>query len=425
MKKSNPAGFTLIELIVSVSILALFMGMVAWFGKGATDHRIRSEDRLKLLEKLQAVMFLIENDFLSARRHTLGNVLCNNIVFTNSGTPWRTTSDPGFDSENTRFTNNPAVRDQWYFPFTASVPIQVNPVPRAGRAFVDPTIAGRLHGTGSLAIQSNLQNNAHYSVRSPDISELKDQNYVLAGWVRGENRGGACLVPQLAFQENNGTGLPGTDIVSVSDDRFALRFGNWVYLSVRIRANKIKPAKTYNVYLRTQVQNADPTQVLTAHFDSITVTPETNIAQIDFNLATSMNVSDPNVNLHKDNSLGTVFYQSNLRNGILVERKYIFGDGDQRTFPPTRPILLRFSSTVPFFNRSWRGDAEWPERADKVSGEPRADQPLPNISSLAIAWVGSWSGGSNRPIRITATVREPNDPNKAISLTRVLTPPTD
>ncbi len=425
MKKSNPAGFTLLELIVSVSILALFMGMVAWFGKGATDHRIRSEDRLKLLEKLQAVMFLIENDFLSARRHTLGNVLCNNVVFSVSGAEWRTTSDPGFDSEYTRLTNDPAVRNQWFFPFAALVPGQINPVPRAGRAFVDPTIAGRLHGTGSLAIQSNLPGNTYYSVRSPDISELVSQEYVLAGWVRGENRGNVFLVPQLAFQENIGNGLPGMDIRSVSDNRFAIQFGNWVYLSVQIPANQIDPNKTYNVYLRTQVQNGDPTEVLTAHFDSITLTPETDIAQIDFDLAKSMVVSNSNVNLHKDNSLGTVFYQSNPLDGILVERKYIFGDGDQRTFPPTRPNLLRYSSTVPFFHRSWRGDAEWPERSRSVPGEPRLDQPLPNLSSLTIAWVGSWSGGSNRPIRITATVREPNDPNKAISLTRVLTPPTD
>jgi Tfp pilus assembly protein PilV len=438
MKKptAHAKGFSLPEVLVSFSVLVLFMGMVAWLAKGTTIHRISSERRLKQLQKLQKVMFFIENDLMSARRHTLGNVLCNNIVFTKNGKNWRTSSDPGFDSDyNTQMTTSFDVRNQWYYPVTALQPAGTPGYSAVTAwAHVDQTPAGRLHGTGSLAIRSNQTENSFYTVRSPDFSELLNQNYVIAGWVRGGRSGAASLVPQIAFQESTGNGLPANDIASVSADHLNINFGNWTYLTARINANKIFSNKTYNVYLRTEVRGANAPEVMTAFFDSITATPATAIARIDFLSAESIPAAvNPNFNLNNRRELGMVFFQSDPQFGTLREMKYIFANGDQHTYPVVTPDLLRFSSFIPYFHTPW--GFIWTNPDPTIAPDPNTlDEPtqslpplasLSEVRSISVDWVGGWSGGANRPIKVDVTVMDTKDPNKVLTLSRTFTPPTD
>jgi type II secretory pathway pseudopilin PulG len=424
MKKSSRPGqgITLVELVVAMAVLLLFMGMVAWFAKGATDFRISSERKLKLLTILQRNMFLVENDLLSARRHTLGNVLCNNITVTLPGwspMQYRMTSDPSFESDASPFTNNTNVRTAWYWDRRPLVPAGIALSTRYAEVRVDQSPAARLHGSGSLAVFSSLVAGSYFSVRSPDISDLTRQDYVLAGWVRGTDTGGAgdSITPQIVFQRDIGDGLPGNDIVVASPGSL----NEWVYVTVLIPGAALNPTWTYNVYLRT-LRNGGGTQMLAAHFDNITLTPVREIAQIDFASAiTPPFLADGNYNLHNRNDMGMVFFVSNTTaSGEMQEMKYIFSQPDLRTFPADKPDIQRFLGQIPRFE--YDGRLYWPAQP---SPPYSARETLTNISQLNVSWVGDWSLGANRSILVALTVRDPDDPTKTLTLERTLLPPTD
>lgn len=398
-------GVTLIELMVSVTVLALFMGMMAWFGKGMTDHRISSERRLKRLTDLQRVMFIIENDLMSARRHTLGNVLCNNVVFSWGGSNFRTSSDPGFDLDYPNLTTDSTNRNAWFFPFMPVIPMGI---PGLGTGYAVAQVtrlpSERLHGMGSLAVTSSVTGTP-FNVRSPDFNSLRDrQGYVLSGFARGDNDGGGTsAIATILLQDINGL-----EIASVSNPT-----ANWVNLRVAIPAARLNPNTTYNVVLRTTNTGA-PTRPLTSFFDDIALSPDTTIADIQFASALSFNPGDPNVNLNHRNDIGMVFYKSDLRTGDLQAMLYVFSDRDFQRFPATQPTLLRFTTPIPFLDPSgniWPGVT--PGRT------------LPNIDRLLVTWVGDALLGTNRPIQLTVTVRDPTDPSQTLSLARRLFPPTD
>lgn len=414
-------GITLVELLVSVSILFLFMGLVAWLAKGSADMRIKSERRLNLMTQLQRNLFRIENDLLSARRHTLGNVLCNNSVVSIPGFgDYRTTSDPGFDFSWTPLTNDPGVRTAWFWRRTALIPMEIGIPTGDADVRVEQGPAARFHGTGSLSIRSSLPDRNYFSVRSPDVDELIEQDYVLAGWVRGDDMGGGnTLTPQLAFQRDTGDGLPPNDIVSVPAPAASLT--TWTYISVIIPKSFIVSTWKYNVYLRT-LRGGDNGRTLSALFDDITVTPVRDIAAINFETSSAHVPTTPNVNLHNRNDLGMVFYVTNPSGSSdLQEMKYIFSNNDLGIFPATKPDLLRFRGEIPFLSAMglrWTGISPLPF--------PFLQQdPLLNISELKVSWVGDGTLGANRRISVSLTVRDQKIPPHTLTLERTLFPPTD
>ena len=422
MKKAAPfeSGITLVELMVSVTVLFLLMGMVAWLAKGSSDHRIRSERKLKLLTQLQRDMFLIENDLLSARRHTLGNVLCNNVIYNFLG-DYYMTSDPGFDVDYTSLTTDISVRDAWYSASLPLIPVGVGPTIHA-EAYIDRSPGNRLHGTGSLAIRSSLPDTNVSVVRSPDFGELQDQNYVLAGWVKGDSDGAAGrLIPQIVLQTNAGNGLPGGSDIVVTPAPAPAELSQWKYVTIPLLATGINTLFTYNVYLRATRDGAT-TRTLTAFFDDITLTPAVNIAQINFS-ASRTGSATPNVNLYNRTDLGMVFYQTDPVTGSLMEMKYIFADKNQRTFPVVVPDLLRYSSPFPY-RSPLGGGVSWPGYPS-FPPPRRLELPLTNIDSINVSWVGDASSGTYRSILVTTTVRDRADASKTLTLSRTLYPPTD
>lgn len=397
-------GVTLVEVIVSVTILALLMGIVAWFGKGATDHRVSSEKKLKRLTDLQRVMFTIENDLLSARRHTLGNVLCNNIIFQWNGQNYRTSSDPGFDLDYPNLTNDPDNRGAWYFPSPSMGPFLPGLPSGYSVAEITRMPTERFRGMGSLAVTSSREDGS-LSVRSPDIRELRaGQGYVLCGMARGDNAGGFPATASIALQDSLG------NVIAVTGGNAT---SNWVNLSVTIPASDLDPLKTYNVLLRMG-NTGSPPRALTCLFDNISLTPDTTIADIRFEAAQSFSPSDVNVNVNNRNDVGMVFYTSNLQTGDLEEMKYVFGNGDQRTFPARKPILLRYTTSVPFLDPI---QPVWPGDTQKIS--------LPNMARLTVSWVGDASLGTNRPLQMTLTVRDLVNAQQTVSLSRTIFPLTD
>lgn len=411
-------GITLIELMVSVTILFLFMGMVAWLAKGSADHRVKSERKLKLLTQLQRNMFMIENDLLSARRHTLGNVLCNNVIYNRFGQDYWMTSDPGFDVDYISLTTSTTNRQAWFASPMALIPVGVGPTVHAD-AYIDRSPGNRFHGTGSLAVRSSLQDTRVYTVRSPDFNGLLAQDYVLAGWVRGDFDGAVDrLVPQIVLQRNAGDGSPGaSDIVATIAPA---TLANWNYVTIPLPAAMVNTTFIYNIYLRT-TRTGVTTRVLTAFFDDITLTPAVNIAQINFTAALAGSAV-PNVNLNNRTDLGMVFFKTYPLTGSLMEMKYIFADENQRTFPVVVPDLLRYSSPVtyrePFGGISWPGFVTPPV-------PPFSETTLTNIDSLSVSWVGPAASGTYRPILVTTTVRDRADATKTLTLSRTLYPPTD
>lgn len=410
-KRNFNRGVTLLEMIVSVAILAWLGGMVAWLGRMTVQNRLWSEEKLTLLSHLQRINFRLENDFLSARRYTLGNVLCNNIIFPYAGRSYRTSSDPGFDTDYTPMTNDPTVLDRWYAPSSLVVPLGIG-IGTAGAeasAYVDRTVAGRFHGMGSMAIKSSLTINGTYTVRSPVLTNLKSQDYVLAGWVRGEDLGVGQprLVPEIVLQDSVGVEYPVA----------ATTFGRWVYISRAINSTDVNSALTYHVLLRARVVNANATRVMTARFDDITLTPQVNIAQIDYSAARAAGSTSTSLDLNVRKDLGMVFFKTNVVDGTLHEMKYIFSENDQWTFPPKNPDLLRFSMIVPY------RVAPFPITLDP--SEPIREESLPNIQTLSVDWVGDWTLGSRRRIKVSVTVRDRKNPNKLLSLERTIFPPTD
>jgi type II secretory pathway pseudopilin PulG len=419
-------GITLVELMVSVSVLFLFMGLVAWLVKGSADMRIKSERRLNLLTQLQRNMFRIESDFLSARRHTLGNVLCNNIVVSIPGFgDYRTTSDPGFDFSWTPFTNDPGVRTAWFWQRNALIPMGIGNTTGDADVRVEQGPAARFHGTGSLSIRSSLAEGAYFSVRSPDVDGLIEQDYVLAGWVRGDDAGGGSfLTPQLVFQRDTGDGLPLNDIVSVTAPAVSLT--TWTYISVIIPSAEIVSTWNYNIYLRTVRRGANG-RTFSALFDDVTVTPVNQIAAINFESSRLNIPSNPNVNLHNRNDVGTVFYVTNPSGSSdLQEMKYIFSEDDLGVFPAIKPDLLRFRGEIPFLSAlGLRWTAIPPLPAPPEPFPFLKQDPLLNISELKVSWVGSGTLGANRRILVSLTVRDQKNPPNTLKLERTLFPPTD
>ncbi|MBK8869682.1 MAG: prepilin-type N-terminal cleavage/methylation domain-containing protein [Elusimicrobia bacterium] len=409
------AGFTLTEMVVSMAIILLFFGMLGWLGKGLTTQRITTERRLELLTKLQRVMGFMENDLFSARRHTLGNLLCNNVIFNLNpapGTLFRTSSDPGFDLFYTRLSSSTADRNSWFAPVVPMVPMG-RPNPGSVQAYIDRTPQNRLFGTGSLAIATSFQ--GIYAVRSPDFGELRDDTaYVLAGWVRGDSEGGVTLTASLAFQLTLGNGDPVSDIVSASSVS-----PNWTYVSVVIPAAN-RTGQNFNAYLRTQTSLIPPRH-LVGYFDNITITPAENIADINYDTAKNFNPADPNVNLHQRNDIGMVFYQTDPQSGDPLEKKYIMSQDDQRAFPTLGPDIRRFTTHVPHFGPvdNFSNLVGW------IWDGPTQKSTLANIGRLTIDWVGDPLLGANRSIRVTVTVRDRVKEDRTLSYSRTIYPPTD
>lgn len=411
-------GFTLTELIVAVAIIGALLGMVAWFAKFVNLHRVNSERKLKLTEKLQRVMFTIENDFLSARRHTLCNALCSNIVFSFWGKGYRTTSDPGFDLDYFRLTEDQAITSQWWAPRLSLFP-GLN-TDFAG-AMIDRNPTNRLFGMGSMAIWSSYNQTALvYSVRSPLIDGLRNgTDYVLAGWVRSDNDGtGITMTANLILMNSAGTVLASTGTQS----------SNWGYVATRLDGFNASTLTDYYVILETR-NVGKPSRVLTAHFDNITLTPTDIIADIDFTSVAGQTPSNINTNLNIESNFGTVFYQTDLNTGNsatvtpgdMLEINYLFSRGGMQKFPvPPRDIdLFRFTAQPPYFPPTG-GNPTW----NLFS----AQRPLRDISRLRVSWVGgdaAWTRGANRPIQIDVTVRDHEDASKTLSYSRTLFPPTD
>lgn len=352
------------------------------------------------------MLYIIENDLLSSRRHTLGNVLCSNVIDPAWSLDFRTTSDPGFDLDLPRLSTNPMDTSRWYF---ERRPLSVGTLGDFAGAAVTRSAALRKSGSGSLSVWSSI--NGTYSVRSPQIMGLRDgQEYVVAGWARGDFDPLNTTTLTSRIRVVNGVGA---DIASAQ-----MNSTLWTYISARIpvTANKIPPL---HVFLDV-INDKKPTRTLTGYFDNIVLTSTGVIADINFSNVTGLSPTDTNVDFNLENQFGMVFYRSDARStppGDMNEVDYTFSENDMRDFPiGTTPDLNRFATVPPYFSPA-DGSVTWDNYARRA--------PLPNISSLKVSWVDDWAGGANRPIRIDVTVRDPNDPNKTLSMERIIFPPTD
>lgn len=407
MRPQQPKrGVTLVELIVSMAILVLLMGSVAWLAKYMSLFRVSSTNRLQLSKSLQQVLFIIENDLLSARRHTLGNVLCSNVTDPAWSAIFRTTSDPGFDLDLPRLSTAPTDTSRWYF---QRLPLAVGKFGDFAGAAVTRSVRLRKSGAGSLGVWSSR--NGTYSVRSPNIVGLRDgQEYVLAGWARGDfdPANSTTLTSRIRVVNGLGAVIASTQTNSTS----------WRYISARLPTT-VSRTPPLNVFLEV-INNNKPLRTLTGYFDNIVLTSTGTIADINFSAVTGQSPTDTNVDFNLENKFGMVFYRSDALStppGDMVEVDYTFSADDMRNFPiGTKPELNRFGTVPPYF-RPDDGTVVWPNYTQRAS--------LPNISSLKVSWVGGWAGGANRPIRIDATVRDPRDPSKTLSMERVIFPPTD
>ncbi len=99
---------------------------------------------------------------------------------------------------------------------------------------------------------------------------------------------------------------------------------------------------------------------------------------------------------------------------LTTTSDYVFGNGDQRTFPARKPILLRYTTSVPFLDPI---QPVWPGDTQKIS--------LPNMARLTVSWVGDASLGTNRPLQMTLTVRDLVNAQQTVSLSRTIFPLTD
>lgn len=366
-------GVTLVELLVSVAILVMLMGMVAWIGKYMTQFRVSSEYRLKLATSLQQVFFIIENDLLSARRHTLGNVLCSNVIDPVWSTNFRTTSDPGFDLDYPRLSTNPTDTSRWFYP---RQPLAVGRTGNFAGAAVTRSPAFRRSGAGSLSVWSSR--NGTFSVRSPQILELRTgQEYVLAGWARGDRdlTTGVQLTSRIRLVNNVGTVIASTQTNSQA----------WAYISARLysTANRTPPLF---VWLDVR-NNGQPVNPLNGYFDNIALTPTDVITDINFGSVTRQSPSNSNVDYNLENKFGMVFYGSDVRSvppGDMVEVNYTYSQNRMGNFPiGTSPTLNRFGTVPPYFPDT--GGVLWPGYTRRA--------PLPQISALKVSWVGDWRGG--------------------------------
>lgn len=399
-----------------MAILIMLMGSVAWIAKYMSLFRVSSTNRLNLLKSLQQVLFIIENDLLSARRHTLGNVLCSNVKDPVWGAAFRTTSDPGFDLDYPRLTTNQLDQSRWFF---QRQPLAVGRNGEFSGAMVTRSSALRRSGAGSLAVWSSR--NGAYRVRSPAIAGLRaGQDYVLAGWVRGDRDVGlplTTLTARISIENAAGAVIPLRNAAGAAIGSIGTNGQTWTMVSARLPAPLFSPP--YFIILEVN-NNRRPQRTLTGYFDNIVLTSTDTIADINFSAVTGRSPTVTNVDFNLENQFGMVFYRSDPRStppGDMVEMDYTFSENDMRDFPiGTTPDLNRFSANPPYFQPNNWG-VIWPGYTQRA--------PLPNISSLKVSWVGNWTGGANRPIRIDVTVRDRRDPSKTLSMKRVIFPPTD
>lgn len=398
-------GITLVELIVSMAILALLMGSVAWIAKYMGLFRVSTSDRLKLSRNLQQALFIIENDLLSSRRHTLGNVLCSNVTDPAWSADFRTTSDPGFDLDLPRLSTTSTDTSRWYF---QRLPLAVGRSGDFAGAAVARSPALRKSGTGSLNIWSSR--NGTFSVRSPRITGLRgDQEYVLAGWARGDFdlTNSTTLTSRIRVVNGLGAVIASTQTNS----------NGWGYISARLRATADK-TPPLNVFLDV-INNNKPTRTLSGYFDNIILTSTGTIADMDFSAVTGSSPADTNVDFNLENKFGMVFFRSDVRStppGDMVEVDYTYSQNTMRNFPiGPSPTLNRFGTVPPYLPDT--GVVVWPGYTQRAS--------LPNIRSLKVSWVGNWAGGANRPIRIDVTVEDRDAHNKTLAMERIIFPPTD
>lgn len=400
-------AITLVELMVSVAVISLFAGMLAWFLKGVTVFRLDSQKRLKLAEVLQRNLFFIQNDLMSVKRHTMGNLLCSNITFRNQNSGMvfnRTTSDPGFDEPDTEISRDPNDNIQWFAPLAPMVPM--NMPGQRGHAYAsinrDPQTV--VFGKGNLLISSSSVD--PFSVRSPRLENLDAaREYVLAGWIRGE----ASLTCSISLVSGAAQIVSTGTVANIDGDR-------WVYRSATVLVAG-RPAGPYEVNL-TAVNTIQ--QSAACYFDNITVTPATVIADMNFDVARSFNPNTPfnEIDLNVNPNIGMVFIQTNPDTGNSRQMKYVYCGNTFLLFPPSKPTIQRFTSIPPEFDRHQNFFA--------LGGAPQAETTLRDVRRITVSWLDvDGRRGAQRPLTYTITVQDPANENATMNFSQTVFPPTE